>query len=598
MKRILNSKLIRLFSYMWKEGGNPFLGILYTVSMLAIASQSFMFNYIAAVGVKRFTDAIFQSNYRQFISGISFIFKYFILVAILLTIFGYIYQYSIRKTTIIIRKNILKKILSLSLTNFEKKHSGDFISRLNNDVAVAEGAYSWQVMVLAMGFISLFGSSVVIFSINKILFLYSLFAGLLKLVFNSIFIRPLRVVSNRIQQKIADITSLFSDIVAGAFVIRSFNIGKVIYEKFVHANLMLLKLSLKRVHYNSILASFNYSFGYLVFLGQIVVGGFLIIDDKLTFGNLIACIQVSHLLIWFFGAIGQFLTSLQGSLAGAERIFEILDLNDIEYSPKELFAESEKSSKKCWNEYITSDACVEFRNVSFSYNNSKDVLKDVSFKIEKGSKIAFVGESGGGKSTIFKLLLNLYEPNSGQILIFGKDIKEYTKSELRDLISYVSQDIYLFNETVFENIRVGRLDATKKEVIQAAQMAHAHEFIMNLHDKYDTIIGERGVMLSGGQRQRIAIARAILKNSPIILLDEATSFLDSESERLLIDVLQNLMKDKTILMTAHRLSTAEFADFVYVIENGAVVESGTHNELIEKDGRYAYLFRKWSAQKI
>jgi len=598
MKRILNSKLIRLFSYMWKEGGNPFLGILYTVSMLAIASQSFIFNYIAAVGVKRFTDAIFQNNYRQFISGISFIFKYFILVAILLTIFGYIYQYSIRKTTVIIRKNILKKILSLSLTNFEKKHSGEFISRLNNDVAVAEGAYSWQVMVLAMGFISLFGSSVVIFSINKILFLYSLFAGLLNLVFNSIFVRPLRVVSNRIQQKIADITSLFSDIVAGAFVIRSFNIGKVIYEKFVQANLMLLKLSLKRVHYNSILASFNYSFGYLVFLGQIVVGGFLIIDDKLTFGNLIACIQVSHLLIWFFGAIGQFLTSLQGSLAGAERIFEILDLNDIEYSPKELFNESEKLSKKCWNEYITSDTCVEFRNVSFSYDNSKDVLKDVSFKIEKGSKIAFVGESGGGKSTIFKLLLNLYEPNSGQILIFGKDIKEYTKSELRDLISYVSQDIYLFNETVFENIRVGRLDATEKEVIQAAQMAHAHEFIMNLPDKYDTIVGERGVMLSGGQRQRIAIARAILKNSPIILLDEATSFLDSESEKLVIDVLQNLMKDKTILMTAHRLSTAEFADFVYVIENGTVVETGTHNELIEKDGRYAYLLRKWSAQKI
>ncbi|ADQ03781.1 ABC transporter related protein [Caldicellulosiruptor owensensis OL] len=598
MKRILNSKLIRLFSYMWKEGGNPFLGILYTVSMLAIASQSFMFNYIAAVGVKRFTDAIFQSNYRQFISGISFIFKYFIVVAILLTIFGYIYQYSIRKTTVIIRKNILKKILSLSLTNFEKRHSGEFISRLNNDVAVAEGVYSWQVMVLAMGFISLFGSSVVIFSINKILFLYSLFAGLLNLVFNSIFIRPLRAVSNRIQQKIADITSLFSDIVAGAFVIRSFNVGKVIYEKFVQANLMLLKLSLKRVHYNSILASFNYSFGYLVFLGQIVVGGLLIIDDKLTFGNLIACIQVSHLLIWFFGAIGQFLTSLQGSLAGAERIFEILDLNDIEYSPKELFNESEKSLKKCWNECITSNACVEFRNVSFSYNNSKDVLKDVSFKIKKGSKIAFVGESGGGKSTIFKLLLNLYEPNSGQILIFGKDIKEYTKSELRDLISYVSQDIYLFNETVFENIRVGRLDATEKEVIQAAQMAHAHEFIMNLPDKYDTIVGESGVMLSGGQRQRIAIARAILKNSPIILLDEATSFLDSESEKLVIDVLQNLMKDKTILMTAHRLSTAEFADFVYVIENGTVVESGTHNELIGKDGRYAYLFRKWSAQKI
>ncbi len=585
---------------MWRNGGNVFLGLSYTISMLVIASQTFIFNYIAAIGVKKVTDSILVRNTKSFVEGIVFVAKNFGLLIVILPIFGYIYQYSIRKTTVIIRENLFKKILSLPMPYFEKRHSGDFISRLNNDVSVAEGAYSWQVMVLVMALISAAGSTVVLLSINKVLFLYALITGFLNFIFNSAFIKPLRKISDKIQEKLSDVTSRFSDIIAGAFVIRSFNIGKVIFEKFVDVNMALYKLSLKRVHYNSVLASFNYSVGYLIFLGQIVLGGFLIINNKLTFGSLMASIQMTGGLIWLFGAVGQFLTSLQGSLAGAQRVFEILDLPNSELGQVKLVLESNSAGNFKHQDLIekSSDICIEFRDVYFSYQKDQDVLKGISFKVMKNSKVAFVGESGGGKSTIFKLLLGFYECPKGEIYVFERPIEEYSKDVLRSLISYVSQDIYLFDGSVFENIRYGCLTASKEDVIEAAKKANAHEFIMNLPDGYDTKIGERGILLSGGQRQRIAIARAILKDSPILLLDEATSFLDSESEEAVVEALNNLMQGKTTLIIAHRLSTIQNADMIYVVENGMIVESGNHEDLLRKEGRYATLFKKQFAGEI
>nr|WP_307729604.1 ATP-binding cassette domain-containing protein [Caldicellulosiruptor diazotrophicus] len=493
------------------------------------------------------------------------------------------------------KENFFKKILSLSLDYFEKKHSGDFMSRINNDVAIAEGAYSWQLMMLAMAFISGIGSASVIFSANKILFLYGLIIGLLHLTFNVAFIKPLKNVSDKIQSKLSEVVQRFSDIISGAFVIRVFMIGEIIFKKFIQTNLAVYKLSLKRINYNSILAAYNYTAGRLIFFGQIVIGGYLVMKNKLTFGNLMISVNMMGSLLWLFGSVGQFLTNLQSSLAGAQRIFEVLDIDEkylddtkIEYISLPMVTEINQNS---------SSICIEFKEVSFSYSETKEVLNDITFTVPKCAKVAFVGKSGGGKSTIFKLIMGFYKPQKGEILIFGRPISCYTVKELRSLFAYVPQDCYLFNGNIYENIRYGKLNATEKEVIEAAKKANIHDFIMSLPEGYNTKVGDKGLTLSGGQRQRIAIARAILKDAPILLLDEPTSSLDSESELEVMKALNALIEGKTTLIIAHRLSAIKDADIIYLIEDGKVIEKGNHDELLRIKGKYANLYLKQFATK-
>lgn len=235
---------------------------------------------------------------------------------------------------------------------------------------------------------------------------------------------------------------------------------------------------------------------------------------------------------------------------------------------------------------------IEFKDVTFSYNNEKNALDKVTFSIPSGKTVALVGHSGGGKSTVMNMILRFYDPNSGEVSLDGYNIKDLTIKSLRSSMSVVNQEVMLFDDTIIENIRYGKEDATEEEIIKAAKLAEADEFIQELPEKYNTQIGQNGIRLSGGQRQRIAIARAILYNAPILLLDEATSALDPISEKLIKDALGNLMKNKTSLVIAHRLSTIIHSDKIIVIAHGKVIEQGTHKDLLEKNGYYASLYLK------
>jgi ABC-type multidrug transport system fused ATPase/permease subunit len=289
------------------------------------------------------------------------------------------------------------------------------------------------------------------------------------------------------------------------------------------------------------------------------------------------------MILWFdpvnrlFNQLGNFVVQSQSSLVGVNRIFELLNMPP------------EKEEYNLAGTYTGSNI-IEIQNLSFNYKDRDNVINNLSLSVEKNSKIAFVGLSGGGKSTIIKLLLGFYPIETGNIFINNRSISEYKLMELRNMIAYVPQDAYLFEGTIEENIRYGKLTASSDEIIAAAKLANAHEFILEQTEGYNTKIGEKGAKLSGGQRQRIAIARALLKDAPILLLDEATSALDTESEELVQKALDNLMRGRTTITIAHRLSTIKSSDEIYVIGNGSILEKGTHNELLSMSGLYRKLY--------
>ncbi len=308
---------------------------------------------------------------------------------------------------------------------------------------------------------------------------------------------------------------------------------------------------------------------HLYVLGQITLGDFALIQTALI---------TLFMRLWDFGRV---IRDIYEGFADAKEMVDVLEM------PYELV--DKKGAKKL----AVKKGEIEFKKVSFAYNDSRPILRDMTLEIAAREKVAFIGPSGAGKSTIIKLLMRFFEVSKGSISIDGQDISKVTQESLRTLVSLVPQDSLLFHRTIMENIRYGRREATDKEVIAASKKAHCHEFISELALGYNTKVGERGVKLSGGERQRVAIARAILKNAPILVLDEATSSLDSESESLIQDALHELMKSKTVIVIAHRLSTIMQMDRIVVIEKGAVVDAGTHDELLEREGTYKKL---WSIQ--
>ncbi|NKQ20223.1 ABC transporter ATP-binding protein [Brevibacillus laterosporus] len=504
-----------------------------------------------------------------------------LLVSILSPTFSYIYRRTVKEVMADVRLMLFKQVGRFPSRYYEQHHSGDIMSRLSNDLLTMERTYSEHVKTIAIVLFSLVGSLIGMFLLDwRFASVLVVLSGV-TLYINTRFAKSVRKISDKTQQQQGVLTERLNDFLAGLPIVKMFHLHRVVTRRYTEMNGQVTASTIEQGHKNALLEGTNFFINFLSFGGMLVFGIIMVAQDVIGVGSLVAIIQQQLLVTLGFLHLGQVLSILQSSLSGASRVIELLQ-EPIE--PERYSALSEELPDQ-------KDKVLEMNQVVFEYDPDAKVLDHFSFSIEEGETAALVGASGSGKSTVIKLLLGYYPAKSGDIRLFGKTIGEYTLQEMRNLISYVPQDAYLFEGTIEENIRYGKLDATHEEIVEATRAAYAHDFIMDLPDGYETRVGERGALLSGGQRQRIAIARAIVKNAPVLLLDEATSALDSGSEYWVQRALAELMKDRTTLIVAHRLSTVEDADMIYVMDQGNVVEHGNHEELLKQNGFYTRLYK-------
>jgi len=478
------------------------------------------------------------------------------------------------------REQIYAKIIKLALPFFSEERKGDIIARITGDVTEVENSVmsSLDMFLKNPVIIIVLLTSMLIMSPSLTLFIFIVLpvAGF---IIGRVG-KSLKKVSREGQDKMGLILTVVEETLGGLRIIKAFNAEKKMENRFNSEISDYRRISNRLMRRRELAHPLSELLGTIVIIIVVWYGGTLILNknSELTGAEFIIYLGIFYQIINPAKAFTTALYSIQKGLASMDRIDKIL-LADITIR--------ESSNPKPISNLKNS---IEYKNISFAYDE-KTVLRNVSLKIEKGKTVALVGQSGSGKTTFVDLLPRFYDVKEGEILIDGTDIRDLKLHDLRDLMGNVNQEAILFNDTIFNNIAFGVENPTKDDVINAAKVANAHNFIAETENGYDTIIGDRGNKLSGGQRQRLSIARAILKNPPILILDEATSALDTESERLVQDALENLMKNRTSLVIAHRLSTVRNADLICVFHEGEIVERGTHDELMKLSGRYKKLHK-------
>lgn len=479
------------------------------------------------------------------------------------------------------RRDVYAKILTMPMAFFSEKRVGELSNRIASDLSQIQDAISFTLAEFLRGIFTLLIGLMFIFWISAKLALVMLAVVPVIAVLAVVFGMRIRKMSRKAQDQLAESGTIVQETFQGISVVKSFTGEAYEISRYVKSIYAVVQTAISNARYRGAFVSFMIFsvFGAVSFV--MWYGANMISTGELTMGSLTMFVIFSVFVGGTFAGFADMFSQLQKTLGATQSVREILraEGEDVAITNQKI------------DDSNIIHGNVSMQHVAFSYPGRKDVtvLKDISLEAKSGQQIAIVGPSGAGKSTITALLLRFYHPESGQILFDGIDAQRIPLTQLRKQMAYVPQDVLLFGGSIKENIAYGNLDSTNDEIIAAAKKANAHQFIAEFPEQYDTIVGERGIKLSGGQRQRVAIARAILKNPAILILDEATSSLDSESELLVQEALENLMKDRTSFVIAHRLSTIRNADKIVVIDKGTVAESGTHEELMKHNGLYKKL---------
>ncbi len=472
-----------------------------------------------------------------------------------------------------VRSRLYQVIQTQSMSFFTKNPTGVLMSRITNDVNSIQGAVSEAVTSLMKDSFTLICLLFVIFYRDWQLALVALIIFPVTIYPIATFGRKMRKVATRTQVTMGSLTSLLQETISGARIVKAFSREDYESARFSNENENLLKLTLKSVSISAVSSPFMEFLGGVGIAAIIFYGGYQVIQGVSTPGTFFSFLTALIMLYEPIKRLTNVNNTIQQGIAGAQRVFAIIDMiPDIRNKSGAVVLPRISNA-------------IDIRNVTFRYEDI-DVLKNINLTIQSGEAVAFVGMSGGGKTTLVNLIPRFYDVTDGQILIDDLDIREVTIESLREQIGIVTQQTILFNDTVSNNILYGDIKKTREDVIRAAKAANAHDFIMNLPNGYETVIGEQGTKLSGGERQRISIARALLKDAPILILDEATSSLDTEAEIEVQEALEHLMQGRTTLVIAHRLSTIRNASRIIVLVNGEIIEQGTHEALLEKKGEY------------
>ena len=555
--------------------------IIAMVGMVIVAG----FNAAQAYMVKPLLDEIFVNKDRVLLNILPLaLLAIFLVKGVFYFIYSYLLEWVGQCVIRDLRNRIYAHLNQLSLSFFYHTPTGELISRIVNDVSMLQGAVSHALIRILRDFVSVIGLLVVIFIMDWRLALMSLIFLPMAAAPIVIFGKKFRRVSTRYQKSIGEVTNILHETISGTRIVKAFCMEENEEKRFASQIQHLFDTLMTETRYRCL------SHPMIEFLGGVGIsliiwfGGMQVLKGTSTMGAFMSFLTALIMLYEPVKGVSKINSTIQSGLAAATRIFNLLDI------------ESDIKEKQDAAALPLFHDCIEFKDVTFSYGQDEPVLHGINLKVRRGEILAVVGPSGGGKTTLANLMPRFHDVDSGALLIDGHDIRDVTLHSLRSQMALVTQQTILFNDTVRNNIGYGSRDCSEEDIRHAADAAFAYEFIKELPDGFDTVIGESGARLSGGQRQRVSIARAILKDAPVLVLDEATSALDTESERKVQKALENLMKNRTTIVIAHRLSTIKNADRIIVMQAGQLVEEGTHDRLLQENGVYEGLYNMQYAE--
>ncbi len=567
--------LIRLVKY-----ARPYwhLLIISGVSLLAITGLNLLGPYLVSKLVAVLTEDFGEAAMKVILNIAVILAATYVFKILFKFLYGYLSHKAAWNLVADMRVRVYDHMQKLSLRFYQDKQTGQLMSRTTNDTATFEMLIAHALPDLITNILVVIGVTIILFLMNVYLALFTLIPIPFLIYGSWVFSKKIRPNFRTAQSNLAELNATLQDNISGMKEIQIFNQqprekNRVRKSSDSYSTAILHALKLSAIFHPTVEAVSS--------MGTVIVvafGGWMVLGNNLSVSEIVGFLLYLNLFYQPLSTLARVTEDLQLAMAGADRVFEVLDTEpDIKDSPGAVEISKSKGE-------------ISFCDVSFGYIESVPVLQNISFTAEPGRMVALVGPTGVGKTTIISLIARFYDPESGKITLDGRDLRDISLSSLRNQISIVLQDIFLFNGSVADNIAYGCKAATKEEIIQAARAARAHTFISELPEGYDTVIGERGVKLSGGQKQRLSIARAVLRNTPILILDEATAAVDVETEAQIQQAIQELAENRTIIVVAHRLSTVKRADQILVIQDGKIAESGNHMELLSHNGLYRQLY--------